>query len=142
MLTATQALIARLRSGNIKQVTGVLGYPDGGRCCLGVTCDIGIEYGVIPPASVITDALSDPFVDPLVYGGRTKDLPEAVQTFFGFSTRVGNYTDSDGVDQNLARDNDKRGLTFAQIADIIESRPDGLFVKDVAENLLPVESSL
>lgn len=37
----------RLESGDIKQTRGVLGRPNGNRCCLGVLCDIAVEDGII-----------------------------------------------------------------------------------------------
>lgn len=139
MLTAVQSLVARLRSGHVKQIRGRLADQFGGRCCLGVACDIGVEYGVIAPPQRVA------FNTGLLAYGKNCDagtLPEEVQAFFGFSSRAGAYTDAAGIERALLEDNDGRGLTFPQIADIIESRPKGLFKKDVAANLLPPESLL
>jgi hypothetical protein len=143
MLTAMEAYLARLRSGALKQIQGKLGTVDGGRCCLGVACDVAVEYGVIPPPTVVEKSML------LAYGphGNRGLMPVEVVEFFGFSTRGGSYIDVEGLGHSLYIDNDGFKLTFAQIADIIESRPQGLFVDAVQPapavvNLLPAESKL
>jgi hypothetical protein len=53
-------------------------------------------------------------------------LPEAVRIWIGFNTRAGRM---DASDNNLASYNDS-GMSFDEIADLIESEPEGLFVKE------------
>lgn len=120
-MTALEALLARLRSGRVKQIKYRLADPDGGRCCLGVACDIGVEYGAVK----LPVALGRSY---LTYEGSTGLLPERVKNLFGFDSIGGAYIDAKGEHQSLHNDNDNRDLTFSQIADIIESRPKGLFV--------------
>jgi len=119
---AQALLVARLRSGTVRQTQGILGNRDGERCCLGVACDIAVEHGVIPAP------VEDKKTGHLLYGieeeATYKNLPKTVQKFFGFSNSTGIY---DNVMPSLAESNDT-GRTFSAIADTIESRPFGLFV--------------
>lgn len=133
MMTAMEALLRRLRSGHVKQVQGALGTPEGGRCCLGIVCDVAREYGVIEaPVLVKVQPTSDNTTGEILkYAGHVGNLPSAVQTFFGFTSASGSYN-ANGEDRSLLDDNDGRLLTFAQIADIIESKPEGLFINTPA----------
>jgi hypothetical protein len=118
MNEAMQEVIKRLRSGTIKQTAGVLGMSDGSRCCLGVMCDVAVEHGVIPaPLSTASGSLS--------YKGNIGALPVNARKYFGL-----NYTDGQYGSNSLAHKNDS-GSTFWEIADIIESKPEGLFVDEV-----------
>lgn len=122
--------VAALRDPNRKQAQGRLRKGDG-MCCLGVLCDIEdpeewVDEGGVwrwstceaaPPAGLammrcgMTDragALNYPF----------NEVTLAVMK------RIGEKLDRLG--SCLAQLNDK-GATFAEIADIIESRPPGLF---------------
>jgi hypothetical protein len=112
--------IKRLRSGEIKQAKRVLGREDGSRCCLGVACDIAAEQGIVTKRLIFKNGSI------CAYNGHAEGVPLAAIKFFGLSSSEGLYL---GV-QSLANDNDSKYLTFAQIADIIESEPEGLFVKD------------
>lgn len=131
---ARAVLVARLRSGTVTQTRGTLGRPDGSRCCLGVACDIGVEYGIIPapiedPRSMIRKGM--------LYGVgedvQVSSLPDAVRRFFGFRHVSGGYGGFGGYgsmgacNDSLMGDNDAKGHTFAQIADTVESRPPGMF---------------
>jgi hypothetical protein len=64
---------------------------------------------------------------PFFYEGYRGVLPNSVQKWLGLRTDSGYYLQP--VDKNsLARQNDA-GATFAEIADLIESEPLGLFSK-------------
>jgi hypothetical protein len=102
--------VAALRSGNIKQTTQHLGRDSGSRCCLGVLCDLAVKAKVIPNYDIFEPT-----------------LPRKVQTWAGLRTEDGNYTNRLGYNTELTSDNDKSKKSFAKIADIIESQPDGLF---------------
>lgn len=119
-------LVARLRSGTVQQTTKVLGRPDGSRCCLGVASDIAVEHGIIP-APIVSVRDGGPC---LLYGTEEDESQSAltlkVQRYFGFTTISGRYDPAYG--NSLIDDNDS-GKTFTQIADIIESRPNGLFLE-------------
>ena len=106
--------VEALRSGKIKQSQGHLAEGDG-RCCLGVLCDLAIKAGVIPR-----------------YSPSSCFLPQEVTDWAGLNGRDGSY-ERNGAQFTLAEDNDGNkhagiaGKTFAEIADIIESEPKGLF---------------
>lgn len=104
-----------LRSGKYSQGKYVLQSPVG-YCCLGV----GVKeyekcFGVQFPRTA---------------GGELKGASlmyfKQVQHWLGLEGPAGAYT-VNGVDTSLARNNDYNGMTFEQIADIIDSRPEGLF---------------
>lgn len=103
--------VATLRSGKIKQTNGQLGRETGSRCCLGVLCDLAVKAGVITDFE-------------LLHGS----LPTKVRQWAGLRTLDGHYTNKCGSLTCLANDNDKSKKSFRQIADIIESQSEGLFV--------------
>jgi hypothetical protein len=115
-------VVKRLRSGTIKQTTGVLGRTDGSRCCLGVMCDVAVDLGVIPAPEPIANCKGDI----LIYGHYTTSLPQQVLDLTGLCTPDGSLGEGKG---SLAENNDS-GATFSEIADIIESEPEGLFVNN------------
>lgn len=113
--------VAALRSGEYKQRTGTLGGPQEGYCCLGVACKVyEDETGETLPRTTCGD-----FAHP----GTTSaagSLDDSVRDFFGLRTDGGDYGHT-----CLWAQNDAVGKTFDEIADIIESEPDGLFVENV-----------
>lgn len=122
-------LIADLRSGKYPQgrdrlVTLSSDDNPEAYCCLGVaTVRVEHELGLL--RETMTGGLR--FVDARGTGQCTRiDLLESVRAHYGFTDRYGTYSDADGVGRALMQDNDE-GKTFAEIADIIESNPEGLF---------------
>lgn len=111
-----QKWVAALRSGKYKQGGGCLRQEleDGYRhCCLGVACEVAIEEGLIES-----------------YDG-DKPLLDArpeVQNALALATPRGSYDGPKGSYDGgcLTEANDQR-TSFAEIADIIESEPKGLF---------------
>lgn len=104
--------VAALRSGTYQQARGSLrrSHPNGyAYCCLGVAC---MEYGKATGALVSLSGIT---------------LTPEVRDWLGFTTEGGHYYHENGVDASLVEDNDARNKTFAEIADIIESEPKGLF---------------
>lgn len=113
--------VAALRSGMYRQGQGRLRAPGGKFCCLGVACDI------------YKDATGD--------GGWREDangytfrarkdeafniLPAAVAEWLGLDSPGAHYGGLYGQD-SLWSQNDT-GTSFADIAAIIESEPEGLF---------------
>lgn len=129
-IEARAELVKRLRSGLVVQTRKVLGRPDGSRCCLGVACDIAVEAGIATAVKRTVTPMDDGpdvHVGQVLYSydGKLYTLPKSVREFFGFVTNGGSYTDIKGR-KSLAFQNDN-GLTFSEIADIIESNPEGLF---------------
>jgi hypothetical protein len=96
-----------------------------GHCCLGVLCDLAAKAGIIPMPDFKLgwDVNYD-----MLYDGRTTDLSYTVLQWAGLNGSCGEFINSKGNDTSLAAYNDK-GKSFKQIADIIESKPEGLFVE-------------
>lgn len=112
-----KAWVAALRSGEFKQTNSCL--RDGrGYCCLGVACELAVRAGVIQS-----------------YNSMDGALPTEVEDWLGLRTMTGGYWPSGNLSRALTVDNDggihkgerERQKTFAEIADIIESEPTGLF---------------
>ena len=103
-----------LRDPKRRQTTGKLGHQDhGGQCCLGVLAEIaGCRFRLVEQERVEVPCW-----------GSSSDLlaPPRAEDFVGLQYPNGEYLNS-----SLARENDG-GKTFAEIADIIESEPEGLF---------------
>ena len=117
--------VEALRSGKYAQVTGALKSMRGaGMCCLGVACDISGLGGWE------TDAFSSEpgYLTETSY--EKMKLPLEVQEWLGLATFWGTFDDPTATSgtEELYQLNDS-GTTFAEIADIIESEPDGLIAK-------------
>lgn len=115
---ARKKWIAALRSGEYKQGKYVLKTDDGRYCCLGVLMDLAQKEGVISDWG--SDTLGN-----TVTSVKAKD-------WVGLRSRNGEMnisfkTPSRGEKYELSALNDS-GMTFAEIADIIESEPSGLFM--------------
>ena len=103
--------VEALRDPSRKQVPGVLGHPDRGQCCLGVLAEIsGCIYG-----------RDERFGDDC-WDGECSFAPPRAMEFVGLRTMHGAYQRG-----SLADHNDKYFMSFAQIADLIESEPGELF---------------
>lgn len=114
--------ITALRSGRYKQTTGYL-KDEHGYCCLGVACNIYNKH-------------FDNKVKMVKYGSifrfdtEEEILPCKVQKALSLASQNGAYKSDKLVAsqlKSLAVDNDD-GVSFKEIADIIESAPEGLFV--------------
>jgi hypothetical protein len=115
--------VEALRSGKYKPGRKRL-CRDGAYCCLGVACDL---YNKLNPENPLpTSVMADGAIR---YGYNDVYLPSIVQKSLGMSNFMGQYIDSQGYEGNLAHDNDL-GFSFLRIAEIIESEPEGLFVKE------------
>jgi len=123
---ARRLWVAALRSSKYSQTKHVL-HDDLGFCCLGVACEVFNELR--PGVLDITKAPKSEDPSGLVhYDGYADTLPQEVMSFFSLASDNGSYKDDEGVGGSLAEDNDN-GLTFSQIADIIESEPEGLVTR-------------
>jgi hypothetical protein len=113
--------IAQLRNGEIKQWVGSLGVSNGARCCLGVLCDIAIKDGIIDPPTLIPDTDdTDDVPYTLEYGQYVGQLPSAVQKWAGMHSTDGSFRLNTEGNTSLTTLND-HGMTFAEIADLIET---------------------
>lgn len=110
-----KAWVAALRSGEFKQGSGALHTADGSYCCLGVACELHRrDHG----GQWLYNS----------YLGKHGLLPYEVMQWLGLCTIDGQHHDQDGLgESSLDELNDRGGLTFDEIADIIEKEPKGLF---------------
>ena len=113
--------VAALRSGEYKQGTGRLhDAADNAYCCLGVACEV---YNKENPNSPLNKELIGGTVR---YDNTTIALPAKVKEWLGLANISGAYNGGN----YLADDNDCHGMTFDDIAALIESEPQGLFWVD------------
>lgn len=111
--------VAELRSGKYKQTRKNL-RDDIGYCCLGVACELyQEEVGDLEVRSRNGDRM-------YYYDNYSAVLPEKVRNWLGLFSSEGRYRSGKVSESNLTTDNDS-GCTFEEIANIIESEPDGLF---------------
>jgi hypothetical protein len=106
--------IKALRSGEYEQGIGAL-CKDGEYCCLGVACEI-FKKELKLTVQTIAAGTQKTYND---HGG---SLPYAVKDVLNLSDDYGSF-----YGNSLDNLNDIEGKTFAEIADIIESKPKGLF---------------
>ena len=121
--------VKALRSGKYQQSKGALkdAY---GFCCLGVACELyAIETGVgnwdRHHQSVLSSERGCKFKEYCSFDGEPSCLPLRVKVWLGLEDAFGRYKDA-AEEYDLATQND-RGLSFEDIASIIESEPEGLF---------------
>ncbi len=104
--------VKSLRETEEPQIQGHLGKEEGGRCCLGVACDVAVANNVIPAPVVRNKGI-------LHYGTREDwlELPAEVANWLGISKnpRIGT-----GLTATVA--NDDLGWTFGQIATLLEEK--------------------
>lgn len=115
--------VEALRSGEFEQGRGCL-CKNKRYCCLAVGIVIAQRNGVhVREATSMTGKVA--FDDDAYY------VPEAVRKWLGLASFSGSY--GENRSRGLDSDNDSMGFSFSQIADIIESEPEGLFVEKEAE---------
>ena len=119
-----QLLLDALRSGDYEQGQGVLHSRDDKFCCLGVACEVFIQA-----EGNLTSTLDG---ERYVYGSDAGVLPSIVQGWLGFTTDIGSYG-KDELYTSLVQNNDSNNMTLAEIADVIESAPTGLFEEESNE---------
>lgn len=121
-LEARKLWVEALRSGEYKQGKKALSS-NGGYCCLGVACETYNKHNT--PLPTVVDAAKR-----TCYDGEIFYLPTAVVSWLGMKSSDGAYLEGgeDGV-TSLADQNDK-GKSFDEIADIIENNPKWLWKED------------
>lgn len=125
--------VEALRSGKYKQGTGVLHNEDTDAYCpLGVACEVYTQYGGTLLKETDED-IDDNYaqIACTAYEDEIYFLPERVRDWLGLSSSEGHYNKGHGWNKppyvSLVSHNDENKYTFAQIADLIEAEPDGLF---------------
>jgi hypothetical protein len=119
--------VEALRSKEFEQTRGILHciestttYSPVGHCCLGVACEVAIQNGVKINRGVRKERTQT--IE--VFAGSTASLPREVRDWLGMGSDNGlGYFH--GGSLSAMNDNHK---TFEEIADKIESEPEGLFV--------------
>lgn len=106
--------VKALRSGKYDQGRSYLKRSDK-YCCLGVACEVA---GLIGEPSNKNPQI-------IYFDNEKAFLPTSVMSFLGLSSDYGRYDTGYSHEISLAGQNDK-GLTFKEIADIIEAEPEGL----------------
>lgn len=115
MNVLAQKWVEALRSGRFAQ--GRCALNTGNRfCCLGVACEL-----FVPESQKLKT------VDGVGYINRFGKLPDPLVQALGLRTNGGAFESQRFGRTSLVNLNDG-GRTFAEIADIIESEPEGLFV--------------
>jgi hypothetical protein len=103
--------VAALRSGKYKQTTGALRRGDS-FCCLGVLCNLHAEAH--PKTAAKQKSIN-------YYMGEGGVLPQAVLRWAGLGKyNVDVAVKYKDIKTNLADLNDRKGLSFKQIANVIE----------------------
>lgn len=122
--------VEALRSGNYAQARGVLKSANG-FCCLGVACNVYLET----EAPTIDDKwVADESGAWFFYhteGRNNGVLPDVVRDWLGLRRNNGRFIDPNEASSvtSLISKNDMGLASFATIADIIESEPEGLVVE-------------
>ena len=109
-----------LRSGNYIQDKGKLHTLDNKFCCLGVLCDVLTKL-YPEKLQVYKNTVFEYSTDGKNWSDVT--LPRWVKNWIGFSSDGGKYE----FERSLWNDNDVKNLSFNRIAEIIDSKPKGLF---------------
>jgi hypothetical protein len=113
--------IEALRSGEYEQTHGKLKLGNS-FCCLGVACDL---YAKQFPEAVWHDNKFMPNKHQyMTYSGFS--LPNVVMDWLGLAASNGLYANPKKDTWGLIDDNDDDKKSFLEIADIIESEPEGL----------------
>lgn len=129
--------VEALRSGKYQQTSGTLARKDPvtgtvGYCCLGVLCEIAVEDQVIPPKFEADGLLGE--TGRYVFGNDTAIPSTEVMTWAG-ETEAWTVSVPDEIEKRLNDAdsgavygraglpslNDDAGLTFPEIADLIEA---------------------
>lgn len=119
--------VEALRSGEYKQCRGALHKPGDGFCCLGVLCDLAREEVKAHWRPFSSDGIADFVMRGNEAKGEPAIPPSEVRALVGLRKEDGEWWLGDC--DTLTSCND-RGKTFAEIADIIESKPEGMFLDD------------
>lgn len=121
---------AALRSGEYEQGHGHLCNVIGDynyHCCLGVLCELAVKHNIIPEGVVNSCSHTKSFE------GSSASLPTKVREWAGIFDELGSFDNpierpTVSCTVNALSGLNDSGVSFSEIADIIESRPKGMFV--------------
>ncbi len=119
-----------LRSGEYKQGIGALRRVRSGEslyCCLGVLCEVAVEAGVTGPPVFNRNAITlEPDDGLYLFDGNDAFPPDSVEAWAELPNQLVlevEHSDELGpVKRGLITMNDDMGLTFEEIADLIEAQ--------------------
>jgi len=117
--------VKALRSGKYKQGKNSLRV-DGTYCCLGVACDLYAKETGLGKWEFYEDVCLG-----FLIGSNLEEttLPHEVKKWLGLRDCCGLFI-KDGKTDYLTELNDARDYTFKEIADLVESEPEWLFVEE------------
>lgn len=116
----TEKWLAALRSGKYKQGRKTL-RSDEGYCCLGVLCDVLIKDGTVNASWSVNEFVEELGIIPLLR--RTvppKAIVEQIATCGIHDVLILEMWDIEDSDGSSLMDLNDRGISFAEIADVIE----------------------
>lgn len=123
--------VRMLRSGDFEQGKNLLRNKNDQFCCLGVLCELAVTHGVIGPA------VFDREFGKYKYDQESQILPAEVRSWVGLESNTGEFEIPEPENgrahheqANCLSGRNDRGATFEQIANLIESAPNGLFVEE------------
>jgi hypothetical protein len=119
--------VEALESGEYQQARKRLNVNDC-YCCLGVACEVYQKYGP-GDLDVLEEQIRDENNKPATakrYDDAMFTLPLKVASWLGLNQVNGQFWMAKGPSESLTSLND-HGKSFAEIAELIKSRPDGMF---------------
>lgn len=111
-----QKWVDALRSGQYKQGYGTLKNGEEEYCCLGVLCDLAVKEGVAQE-KLLTYGTALKYY----YDGEASNLPGSVVGWASLEDTLTRVLYK-GTTVSLSALNDVEGLTFNQVADLIEEQ--------------------
>lgn len=114
--TVKQKWVDALRSGNYEQGRNALRSSNNEYCCLGVLCDLAVKEGVAQERLLTYGSVSNYY-----YDGANALLPGSVIKWAGLDYPAVSVVYNDKPVWLNAL-NDAKGLTFDEIADLIEEQ--------------------
>ena len=123
-----QKWVKALRSGDYKRGRRALHMVTGNAsqfCCLGVACEL---YRQEVGGEWVPDDPHRQVFKVGLFDADTQLLPPPVRDWLGIKTTDGDFSPTGGgASRSLTQLNDSYDFDFCKIADVIESRPKGLF---------------
>lgn len=115
--------VAALRDPDAKQTTKVLTRADGsGDCCLGIASKVAIANGLELETCISNILIGSETVECVSYGRYEAKtfMPIAVKHWYGLLAHNPVVGTVDGFERSATQANDSLGLSFTEIADLLE----------------------
>lgn len=121
LTTEQEAWLQALESGKYDQITAYL-HDEIGYCCLGVACELLAEVCEVDVHFSRMEGL-------YIYAGYTNSLPFEVQNKLHLRNSEGRLTKPYKGAFSLTELNDRKRLSFKEIAAYIRANPENVFIK-------------